>query len=422
MKLRIKLLVTVFIIIFALVGCSSSESGSSSSGTAENGNTNTINQQNEQAGNPSSVKVGVLLPLTGGLAQIGENNKNGYDLAVEHINNAGGIQSLGGAKIELVYGDSQGKPDVGVSETERLIEREKVDVLTGAFQSNVTISATQTAERHKIPFINPVAIADVITQRDFKYTFQINAKASWFAREQVELLDNIEVNGKKPKRIALLYENTDFGMSTATAQKYYLEEKGYELVEEVSYPAGAADLTTELMRIKTANPDFVLQVSYIADAILIATTKDRLQLDVPFLDSAGGVADPAFIENVGQLAEGWLTVNQFNSDLPRGKELNEQFKQKYGTDMNGHAALNYQAMFVLKEALEQAGTLDKEQIRDSIASIRLEGDHPSLIMPYELLEFDDKGQASSSLIITQIQNGKHVTVWPAKFKVAEIVF
>lgn len=207
------------------------------------------NQQTSGSGGDSKdIKIGVLLPLTGALAKIGENNKNGYELAVKEINEKGGIKALGGAKLKLVYGDSQGKPDVGVSETERLIQNEKVALVTGAFQSNVTIPTTQVAERLQTVYLNPVAIADSITNRGFKYTFQINAKASWFARDQVNFLDYVaKVTNKKPQKVALLYENTDFGQSTAAGQKKYLAEKGYDIVADVSYPAGAADLTTELL-------------------------------------------------------------------------------------------------------------------------------------------------------------------------------
>ncbi|MHB9057160.1 MAG: ABC transporter substrate-binding protein, partial [Paludibacteraceae bacterium] len=278
-------------------------------------------------GDAKEIKIGVILPLTGALAKIGENNKNGYELAVNDVNKNGGIKALGGAKLKLVYGDSQGKPDVGVSETERLIQNEQVVVVTGAFQSNVTIPTTQVAERLRTPYLNPVAIADSITDRGFKYTFQINAKGSGFARDQVNFLDYVtKLTNKKPQKVALLYENTDFGQSTSAGQKKYLAEKGYDIVADVSYPAGAADVTIELSKIKASNPDVVLQVSYIADAILIAKTKDRLGIKVPFVDSAGGAADPAFIQTVKELANGWFTINQFNKDLPGSKELNDRFK------------------------------------------------------------------------------------------------
>lgn len=373
------------------------------------------NQPEATEKNSKEIKIGVLLPLTGAQAKIGENNKNGYELAVNEINKNGGIKSLGGAQLKLVYGDTQGKPDIGVSETERLIQNEQVVLVTGAFQSNVTIPTTQVAERLKTPYLNPVAIADSITDRGFRYTFQINAKASSFAKDQVNFLNFIsKITNKKPQKIALLYENTDFGQSTAKGQKKFLAENGYEVVADVSYPAGAADLTTELSKIKLSNPDAVLQVSYISDAILIAKTKDRLGINVPFIDSSGGVADPAFIQSVKELADGWFTINQFNKDLPGAKELNDKFKAAYGTDMNGHATLDYQGILVIKEVLEKIGSVDKEAIRKGLSEIQI-SPGSSLVMPYEKLVFDSKGQASSSLIITQIQNGEHVTVFPEKF-------
>lgn len=134
------------------------------------------------------VKIGILLPLSGPIAPIGQNNRRGHALAVDEINAAGGIKSLGGAKLVMVDGDTQGNPKVGIQETEKLITQ-RVSAILGAYQSNVTFPTTQIAEKSGVPYIDPVAIADSITEgRNFKFTFKVAPKASWYARDQLKFI------------------------------------------------------------------------------------------------------------------------------------------------------------------------------------------------------------------------------------------
>jgi branched-chain amino acid transport system substrate-binding protein len=154
------------------------------------------------------VKVGILLPLSGSVAPIGINNRRGHELAVEEINAAGGIKSLDGAKLVMIDGDTQGNPNVGISEVEKLARRDVVAIM-GAYQSGVTFPTTQMAERLGVPYIDPVAIADSITEgRGFRHIFKIAPKASWYARDQVRfLLDASTAAGEPAKSVVLLHED-----------------------------------------------------------------------------------------------------------------------------------------------------------------------------------------------------------------------
>jgi len=125
------------------------------------------------AGQAKTIKIGALLTLSGNMALSGKNFRDAIEFAVEHINEQGGIKSLGGAKIEMVYGDSQAKPSVAVSETERLIEKEDVLAVVDQYPSSISIAATSVAERKKTPFIVGISYADGITNRGYKYTFQL---------------------------------------------------------------------------------------------------------------------------------------------------------------------------------------------------------------------------------------------------------
>ena len=369
----------------------------------------------DAAGN--TIKVGALYPLTGDLAKLGEENKDGLQLAIDEINAAGGIASLGGAKIELVWGDSQGKPEVGISEVTRLAENEKVVAIIGAYQSGVTTPATQEAERLGVPFIVSMAVSDKITERGFKYTFRICPKASWYAKDQVSFVKDLkDLAGLDIKKVVLLHEDTDFGESTAAGQKKYLEEAGIEMALEVKYSASAADLTTEVAKVKAANPDAVLTVTYLNDSVLIARAREALGMtNIPFIDAAGGTVDPEFIKQLGPTAEGWFTEIEYTKYAAGAEKLNDAYKAKFGVDITGNGAYAYQAGYVIADALERAKSTDRNAVRDAIAATNLPSG-PKMVLPTDKLVFGDDGQnPSAPLFVVQVQGGELIPVWPAEY-------
>lgn len=361
----------------------------------------------------TTIRLGGLFPLTGGTAKVGIENRQGLQMAIDEINAAGGIKSLGGAKIEMVWGDSQGKPEVGISEVERLVQQENVVAILGGYESSVSTPATQAAERLKTPFIVAASIADEITERGFKYTFRVASKADFYARDQVLFLKSLkDTIGLDVKRVALLHEDTDYGESTAVGQKKYLEQEGMELTIEVKYPSSAADLTTEIAKVKSTNPDAVLVVTYLNDAILLA--QGRLaggMKDTPFVDAAGGSLYAEFTQALGDSAEGWLSILEFSKYAPKATAVNAKYFEAYGVDFSGNSALNYQVGMVIWDALERAGSIDRDAVRDAIASTKLTGD--KVILPMEELYFDETGQnPQSGLYVAQVQNGELIPVWP----------
>lgn len=370
-----------------------------------------------------TVKVGAIYPITGDLAKLGEENKNGLQLAIDEINAAGGIKSMGGAKIDLVWGDTQGKPEVGISEVTRLVQNENVVAIIGAYQSGVTTPSTQEAERLSTPFIVSMAVSDKITERGFKYTFRICPKASWYAKDQVTFVKDLkDLVGLDVKKVALLHEDTDFGESTAAGQKKYLQDAGIEMALEVKYPASAADLTTEVSKVKAVNPDAVLTVTYLNDSVLIARAREALGMtNVPFIDAAGGTVDPEFIKQLGQTAEGWFTEIEYTKYAAGAETLNNNYKAKYGADITGNGAYAYQAGYVIADALERAGSADRNAVRDAIAKTDMPAG-PKMILPTAKLVFDEQGQnPSAPLFVVQVQGGELIPVWPAAYAAKPIV-
>jgi branched-chain amino acid transport system substrate-binding protein len=360
------------------------------------------------------VPVGILLPLSGSVAPIGINNRRGHELAIEEINANGGIKSLGGAKLVMIDGDTQGKPEVGMSEAEKLSQRDVVAIF-GAYQSGVTFPSTQVTEKLGVPFIDPVAIADKITEgRGFKYIFKIAPKASWYARDQIGFLKGVgEATGHPVKKIVLMHEDTLFGQSTAAGQKASAADLGIEILDEISYPKDTPDVTSTIARIKDLNPDAIVLVSYISDAVLITKTMKELGVDIPIVGTSAGHIDPAYVANLGKDANYTFTVGEWNPDIskPGIEEINQRFTEKFGIPMNGHAAETYMATKVLADALERAGSTDREAVRAAIAKTKICG--ADNILPYDCIEFDESGQSpQGQLVILQILDGVYKTVWP----------
>ncbi|KMY68084.1 hypothetical protein AAU61_09795 [Desulfocarbo indianensis] len=371
----------------------------------------------------AKIKLGALFPLSGELKDKGQDSANGVRLAVEEINGGGGIESLGGARLEVIYADTQGKPAVGAGEAERLIRKEGVAAIVGTYQSSVTKPATQVAEKLETPFVVSISIADIITERGFNYTFRIQPKAGFYARDQIHFLRDLDkLAGYSVKRVALLHENTDFGTSAALAQKKALRDQGIEVVADVAYQAvGAVDLSREVAQSLAEEPDALLTVTYLLDSLLIRKALAKSGKSLPVVDMAGGVVSPEYVELLGALADGVFTMTEFSKYAAGGKDLNNRFRKRFGVDITGDSAYSYQAVQVLRDALERAASADRKKLREALAATDL-GPGPRLVLPSERLRFDRTGQNEfAHLFVAQIQNGELQPVWPPQYATAKVI-
>jgi branched-chain amino acid transport system substrate-binding protein len=366
------------------------------------------------------VKIGNILPLSGPSASVGIQGKYARELATEQINNAGGIKSLGGAKLENIYVDSKSDPTVGVTAAERLINTNKVHILSGCWNSAVTYPATQVAERYKVPFIVPVSVRNTITERGFKYTFRIAAKDAWWTRDQFEFLEDMKKkSGTDLKTIAFVYENGDWGVGMAEQWDKLAKKYGYDVVLNEPYPSTASDLTPVVMKIKRAKPDVILLTSNASDAILLTNTMAEMRVKAKaIIGTGGGHADPMFRKNCGANAEYMFDVVEWEADLskPGIPELNAEFKKRHGFDLAGESVDAYASVYVIADALEKAGSTDPKKIREALANMHLDSG-PAMIVSYDAVEFDESGQnINAGLVMVQYRmvdgNLERVSVWP----------
>jgi branched-chain amino acid transport system substrate-binding protein len=370
------------------------------------------------------VKIGNILPLSGPAASVGIQNQKAIELATEYINKAGGIKSLGGAKIVNIFTDSKGDPTVGAGAAEQLINSDKVCVISGAWNSAVTYPSTQVAERYEVPFVVPVSVADRITERGFKYTFRIAAKDSWWARDQFRFLEDMKkAHGTKLETVAFVYENGAWGNGMAKQWKVFAKQYNYKVVLNEPYSSTASDLTPVAMKIKNAKPDVVLLTSNAADAILLTNTMAAMKVKAKaIIGTGGGHADPMFRKKTAKNCENMFDVVEWETDLGRPEvlKLNAEFKKLNGYDLAGESVDAFASVYVIADALERAKSTDPRKIRDSLASTNLCVGKDKLgikLLSYDCIHFDMSGQ-NVYAGVTMVQyreimgNMERVTIWP----------
>jgi branched-chain amino acid transport system substrate-binding protein len=378
-----------------------------------------------------NVKVGGLFPLSGNAASAGQQAKAAVELAVDIVNGkypdvtgmpAVGLPGLKGGKIELTFADHQGNPSTGQSQALRLIQQEKVSALIGAYQSSVTFAGTQVAERYGTPWVVGDSVASNITGRGFKFTFRVTPIASDFAYNYMDFLNDVKKMGHPVKTVATVYENTDYGTSIAETLRKAIKEKGFDLIAEIPYAANTTDVSSQVLQLKDKKPDAVIFVSYTSDTILYMKTLKQLDYKPPIvIGDDSGFSDPAFIKNVGTISQGAVNRSAWDIGKPGSvtAKINELFKAKTGYDMDDTSGRNMQAMFVLADAINRAGSAKSDAIQAALQKTDLKPEQ--LMMGYKGVKFDETGQNTlAATYLIQLQGANYVAVWPEKSATAKM--
>ena len=188
---------------------------------------------------PKEVPLAAVVALTGTNAAWGQRTWNGFQLAADLVNEQGGIKSMGGAKLKYTVADTESKPQVAGSQTEKVISS-GVAAITGTNQSAATIVATQIAEREGVPFVCATDVDPLITSRGFKYTFRTSPVVESYARDLLTYIKDLGAKaGKPPKKLAILSENSIVGQSSVEGSTRIGKELGYEIVEAATYDAAS---------------------------------------------------------------------------------------------------------------------------------------------------------------------------------------
>lgn len=371
-----------------------------------------------QSGSKDVIKVGVILPLTGSQAMFGDMEKKSYEMAFEELK-AAGKTTIGGKEIQLMFEDDQGKQDVAKSATEKLVNQDKVAMLSGGYSSACTNVIAGTAQSLQTPFLICTGSSDDITKQGWQYVFRGAAAPSskytgafWDMAEQVI----------KPKNVAIIYENTDFGTSSVKGFRNECKNKGVNIVFDQAYEAGAIDFKPMLANAKAANPDMIFAVSYVMDASMICKQMKELDFNVKlFVGNGAGYTMPEFYTNVGDASEYVASTTLWVPKVawPGASEYFEKYKQKYGGEPDYHGAQAYATMYVIADALSRAKDMSNTEVQKALKATDLN----TIMGPIKFEDYEGyTNQSRPHTYMVQWRKGKLEVIWPDEVKSADYVF
>jgi branched-chain amino acid transport system substrate-binding protein len=354
------------------------------------------------------VNIGGLYPATGSMAQIGQGCVAAAKLAVDMVNEAGGIKSLGGAKLNLIISDVQSDTTVTRTETDRLIAGNKLSALHGCYASALTLIASEVAERAKVPLLTGSSTDQLNKGRS--YTFTPFARASQFAKAQLQMSKLI---AERPK-VAVIFENTAFGTATSNGLRELAPGEGVEIVLFEPYSAGFADASPLINKVRASGATALFSVSYLNDLILIVRTVKQVGLNIAINGGSGGFVIPDFYKNVGELAEGLQGVAHWNHDMDdNAQKANAAYRQRTGEFLFEYAGGLVAQTFMIADALERAQSADPQKVRDALAALDVSSGYAAMC-PGGKVKFGPDGKnIYAHPIGVQWQKGDLASVFPA---------
>ena len=371
-------------------------------------------------------KIGVVGPLTGPTAEAGTAIKQGAQMAADEVNAKGGIKAGGNnVKLELLFEDSTSKPEVGVSVAEKLLGRDKVNLLVGdAFASSVTMAIMELAPKNPdIPFVSWEPVSGAITAKVKKETakyanyWKFDFDSSGYARTVFNTIKSLVDGGQlkpKTKAVAFVVEDTDYGRSNATDAKALFEADGWKSVAIETVPLGHTDFYPQMNKLKGLKPDVVVTV-FTALGSGVAFSKQTQEVGVTSTQMAVYYPTrPEFIQQAGKASEGllWTPLMFAPGAIASQKPMADAIKAKYNVNATSDHAYGYDGVMVIVDAISKAGSIDGKKVNDALSKTDFKG----ILGRYV---FDAQGHNAKDgpdflpIPTAQIQNGKNTVVWPS---------
>ncbi|MFQ5812901.1 MAG: ABC transporter substrate-binding protein [Anaerolineae bacterium] len=343
------------------------------------------------------VVIGLVYPLTGSLARTAEEIRDAMELVVDIVNEAHpelaplplaateGLPNLGGAKIKLVFGDSRGEPETGRAEAERLIEQEGAQAIVGSYQSSVTGPASAATEARGIVFLNPESSSPTLTERGLNWFFRTGPHDGVFTSLFFDFLEDMKARGIDVGDVAILSEDTEFGVTASEVEKELAGNLGYNVVGEELYTSPPASIDAELLRLRDNNPNVLFGQNYVQDAVLIIQTLKEIGYfpDGLLVHDAGWV-QAEFLETVGADSNYVISRAAWSLDLaetkPIVKAVNDLYQKRTSIDLTGVTARGITGLLTLVDAINRAGSTDPEAVRQALLETDLSPEQT--IMPF----------------------------------------
>jgi branched-chain amino acid transport system substrate-binding protein len=385
---------------------------------------------------PKTIKIAAIHCVTGPLAEPGQACRLAAQIAVDHVNAAGGIKAMEGAKLELMLGDTQTKADVARAEAERLVNA-GAQILMGTFNSADTNAIVPVAQQRRVPFLVDISAADPITanvakavkegQQKTQYVYRNFPTGSLFGVRAVQYFNEIfKETGVSPKRIVLMHSNDLFGTNQARGFQaaHKAANPSWEIVEVIPWPEPPSDLSTEVSRAKAAKPDIIAPITRPASAQLLLPEIARQRVEILGIMGPGS---PGLYE-AGQLAilkehlEYVMASNPWpNFKHPKAQRLAEEYlKRSGGKTLDTNSGYSYDGIHVIADVLERAKSTEADAVVEALRKTSYKDNLMVSTGPIMFNEIGDNPNASPAMI--QILKQKPLVVWPKEMALAKLVF
>jgi branched-chain amino acid transport system substrate-binding protein len=369
---------------------------------------------------PASIKVGILQPVTGAVAFEGTQGIIGAEAALKKINDGGGIKSMGGAKLEPVFGDARSTPEGGTAEVERMAGA-GVSAVVGGYASPICFAASQAAARYDLPYIVDVGVADQIVTRGLTNTFRF---APGFGIVSKQAIDNLvllnEGAGKPAKTVVLVHEDGLFGSGLSQLMQKELPARGFEILDTISHPTPARDMTNIALQIRARNPDLVIPSNYYVEFVLLerALQQQRIRPKGVYCVLNGGASNYRFVKEFPDAAQYVMDCNHWHDPTNPAAQALRKDVEAAGKTFTYNVSLNYSTVLLLADAIERAASADRKAIIAALNSSTFAGH----IMPYGPTKFVNGQNQGAAPVNTQVQNGDIKVIFPSRYADAKPVF
>jgi len=393
MRKNLIILISLAVLSFGLLGCPPKE-GTGTTTSAAGG----------------EILVGEYGSMTGPQATFGQSTHNGIMMAADEVNAAGGIN---GRKIKVLSEDDQSKQEEAANAVTKLISQNNVLAIIGEVASSASIAAAPICQSNKVPMITPSSTNDEVTKKG-DYIFRICFTDSYQGEYQAVFADQWATANGKPKVVAMLTDvKSDYSQGLAKVFTAKFTALGGKIAGTQSYANGDSDFRSQLTAIKGTNPSLLYVPGYYTDIGQIAIQARDLGITAPLL-GGDGWESPKLIEIGGKALEGCFYTNHyFYADpSPVVSSFVQKYKERYGQIPDALAALGYDAMKTLADAMKRAAKLDGPSLRDAI------GQTKGLVGVTGTINIDAQRNATGKkLVIEEIKNGQltlKATIDPSK--------
>jgi branched-chain amino acid transport system substrate-binding protein len=366
---------------------------------------------------PDPVKLAVILPLSGPYARSGQIELAGIRLAIEEVNAAGGIKSMGNAPLQIELKDAGTSVDSAVSAARELLSQGKKPAGgIGSWLSSYTLGVTEVSERRRVPWIT-ISSSDQVTNRDFQYLYQAVAPSSVWAQTGLTYLDGLgKEKGCPIRNVAIVGDNT--AAPTAffnTVRKGLADKLGWKIVMDETWTPPLADATSLAQKLRATKPDMVLfGASNFSDAAQVLSKSNEYGVRTNYVGNGSWLVMPEYLQSVGaDNLEGILVISGAHPNKTSAKLVERFMAASKEPFMQQEGMAGYFNVWILKEAIEKAASDDPEKVNNAMKSLDLTSGIAAESVASRRVKFDEKGRlVGGTPVIAQWQKGVPVSVFP----------